>query len=85
MQATDLIQVLNKYGILGAHHVMHFEGYMKINGEDCPVSLEIKDYGPLADTARYHCVATSRGKNASGNSSHSIDAAIACVHWGELG
>jgi hypothetical protein len=49
------------------------------------VLVEVLDGGPENQTTRYSVIATTPdGKRASGNSSSSIAAAIAMVHWWNL-
>ena len=56
------------------------------DGRHQKVVITILDAGENAPAGlRYHCVARSEdGKQASGNSSESLESALAMVHWGNL-
>lgn len=86
---SDLIPEIKKFSdIFEAYHVTTFQCYRnRKDGTPQKITVEIHDSGnnESPGPGRYSCVAKSEdGTAASGNSSDTIQAALAQVHWYKL-
>lgn len=87
MSETDILQRLKQISrISEVYHVTEYQGYREDHqGRHQEVTIRILDAGPETEVARYHVYAQSTdGRGATGNPAHSIDLALALVHWGDL-
>ena len=71
----------------GVYRKIDFVSYRETrDGRHQEVAITILDAGANSPAhLRYHCVARSEdGKQASGNPSESLEAALTMVHWSDL-
>ena len=88
IEALTLLQKMPGFERWECYHRTQFECFRPTNesGGMEKVIVTILDSGTVQRGGRYHVSAKSEsGKVASGNPDDSLHAALAMVHWGDLG